>query len=479
MTWALAWKNTRLHLRKRLPVGLFLITAMALLFIGNSVFSNTDDGLAATYRDSLTGEMTVSARSSDPFTLFGSELPLVGEYFKNPTLPRYLDVVYRVERQLPGAQTLPVVIGGGKLSLDDFDEPAAFFGARFEDYFRFYPSLKVVLGRLPAPGVPGLLINERLYRKIVETLGREPELGERFLFAAVLDSSFVLRELPFEGVYSYPVADQLLDRVVLIDDDTARALNGYYGSSAEVPQGAEDLISKDSIDDLFAEGEDRFVEPQDGISLDEVRDELRTSAQPSAVDQSTWNFLLVRGANSGNPATQARLQAALEKDDLFVQVRDWRDSAGGNARIVWFLQWIFNIGLIFISLVASLIVMNSLSLSVVERTREIGTMRALGADRGLVGRLIGCETIILVAGAGLVGIGVGVVGLGVVSALGGVSIENPLLAALFGSNVYRPRIQWTLVAVHSVLGVILGLVSMVLPILKAMKVAPVQAMARE
>lgn len=479
MTWALAWRNTRLHLRKRLPVGLFLITAMALLFIGNSVFSNTDEGLGATYRDSLTGELTISARSSDPFTLFGSELPLIGEYFKNPLLPRFADLSYRIQRELPEAQTLPVLIGAGKLSLGDFDEPAAFFGARFGDYFRFFPSLKLLRGSLPQPGSPGILINQRLYDRVVNSLGREPELGERFLFAAVLDSSFVLRELPFEGVYAYPVSDQLLDRVVLIDDDTARALNGYYGSSAEVPQGEEDLISKDSLDDLFATSEDLLTEPTDGISLEQVSDELKTSAGPASVDQSSWNFLLVRGGQAATRATQAKVQAALTRDDLMVQVRDWRDSAGGNARVVWFLQWMFNVGLIFISLVASLIVMNSLSLSVVERTREIGTMRALGAERGLVGRLIGYETVILVAGAGLVGIVLGVVVLGIASSLGGIPIDNPLLAALFGSNLYKPRVQVNLVLIHAGLGVALGLVSMILPILKATKVAPVQAMARE
>lgn len=480
MTFLLAWKNTRLHFRKRLPIALFLIVAMALMFLGNSVFSNTDAGLSQTYRNSLSGDLTVSATSQDGFTLFGSELPLIGEYFKNPTLPSYDDVLYRVSRELPTAQVLPVLIGAGELSLGKFKSVAPFFGARLEDYMNFFPGLKIVEGTPPKPGRPGLFLNSRVFAAVTKALKREPKIGELFLFAAALDNSFVLREVPFEGVFSYPVSDQLLDRVVLIDDDTARALNGYYGSSAVVSDGEADLLAKDNLDDLFSDSTDLVSEPVGGLTIEGVNEELKSGrGDGPTIDQTTWNFLLLKDETLNLGTGQERLQSALDQDRLSVQVRNWRDSAGGNARIVWFLQWIFNAGLVFVSLVASLIVMNSLSLSVAERTREIGTMRALGSPRSQIAQLIGYETLVLVTGSGLIGIFFGTGLLFVAGFLGGIPLDNPLLASLFGSHKYIPVVSWVLVGWHCVLGLGLGLLSMVVPILRALKVTPVQAMARE
>jgi len=221
------------------------------------------------------------------------------------------------------------------------------------------------------------------------------------------------------------------------------------------------------------------AKPGEGLTPDLLAREQASSGPGATVDPKSWNFLLLKGDLGPDVAAQASLQAAVDRDRIPVEVRNWRDSAGGNARIVWFLQWIFNVGLVFISLVASLIVMNSLALSVAERIREIGTMRALGAPRSRIGRLIGYETVILVSGAGLAGIALGAMLLGLAALSGGVAVTNPLLASLFGSERYVPMVPWPLVVTHAVLGLGLGVVSMVLPVLRALRVAPVQAMARE
>jgi putative ABC transport system permease protein len=173
------------------------------------------------------------------------------------------------------------------------------------------------------------------------------------------------------------------------------------------------------------------------------------------------------------------LTEALKTAAAPVQIRDWRDTAGGNAKIVWFIQWIFNLGLVFISLVAGLIVMNSMSLAVAERTSEIGTMRSLGASRVWVARLVSWETIVLVTGAGVVGLLAGavlIVGLG---SVGGLAVENPFLATLLGTNRYSPTLSLPLMFEHVLLSLALGALATILPVRKALQVSPLQAMARE
>jgi ABC-type antimicrobial peptide transport system permease subunit len=208
-----------------------------------------------------------------------------------------------------------------------------------------------------------------------------------------------------------------------------------------------------------------------------VTKDLAEHSQAPVEDPKTWNFLLISTPNPVKAA--AILEEALKAASSPLQVRDWRDTAGGNAKIVWFIQLLFNLGLVFVSLIAGLIVMNSMSLAVAERSQEIGTLRSLGASRAFVGKLISYETVILVAGAGILGVAAGVFVILGLHLRGGVSVSNPFLATLLGTNRYSPSLSWVLVAEHFALSFALGLVATILPVKRALQVSPRQAMARE
>jgi len=475
MTFFLALKNTRLYFRKRLPLALFLAATLALLFLGNTVFSGTDAGMARTFQTSLTADLSVSSASDDPFTLFGSELPLLGEFFKMPVILEYDQVLASAQQALPDAQFQPLVVGAAKITRLGFSSPAPLFAADLQDYLRFFPSLKVIMGKAPEPGQPALFLNEKMYAQAAANLGRPPELGEPFLLASAQDNSFALRETPLAGVFSYPVYDPLLENVALVDVGTGRALAGYFITQAT--DTAEASVDAASIDDLFAEAADSKAPTNEGISFQKVTQDLALEGQAPVEDPKTWNFLLVRTPRQA--LSLATLTNALKNSPAPLQVRDWRDTAGGNAKIVWFIQLLFNLGLVFISLVAGLIVMNSMSLAVAERTREIGTMRSLGAAQGWIGRLISFETVILVTGAGVFGVLAGALLVALVGLFGGIPIDNPFLAGLLGTSRYVPTLSLSLMLQHVLLSLLLGAFATILPVSRAFKVTPLQAMARE
>jgi len=476
MTFLLALKNTRLYFLKRLPLALFLAATLALLFLGNTVFSGTDMGLSRAFQTSLTADLSISAASEDPFTLFGSELPLLGEFFKMPLILDYDKVLTTVQSALPDATLEPVVVGAAKVTVGGFSAPAPLFAVNIGEYLAFFPSLKVLLGKPPEPGQPALFLNEKMYDKATQALGRPPVLGEKFLLASAQDNSFALRETPLAGVFSYPVYDPLLENVALVDVGTGRALAGYFITQAASGQG-DQSVDTGNVDDLFAGATDTKAPTTGGITFEKVTQSLATEGKTPVQDPKTWNFLLIRTKHAAEASLV--LSDALKASSSPLQVRDWRDTAGGNAKIVWFIQMLFNVGLVFISLVAGLIVMNSMSLAVAERTREIGTMRSLGASKVQVARLVSYETIFLVGGAGLAGVLLGILVIVFVGALGGVSISNPFLATLLGTNHYSPSLSWFLMTEHVGLSFALGAFATVLPVSKALKVTPLQAMARE
>lgn len=78
-----------------------------------------------------------------------------------------------------------------------------------------------------------------------------------------------------------------------------------------------------------------------------------------------------------------------------------------------FLMNIFNgiavVIMIVLSLIVSFIVSGSVTMSILERTREIGTMRAGGIEKKQVFGLFYSETVIMLAGGGLMGLSLGLI----------------------------------------------------------------------
>ena len=71
------------------------------------------------------------------------------------------------------------------------------------------------------------------------------------------------------------------------------------------------------------------------------------------------------------------------------QVRNWRGTAGAFALYVYLLQIAMYAGLFMVGGIVLILTINSLVMSVFERTSEIGTMRALGAQLASSG---GCSS---------------------------------------------------------------------------------------
>ena len=113
-------------------------------------------------------------------------------------------------------------------------------------------------------------------------------------------------------------------------------------------------------------------------------------------------------------------------------------------------------------------IVNTLTMSVIERTREIGVLRALGASRWQVRRSIADESLVIGLIGALLGIAVGG-GLGY-ALLQGLSSGIPGVE-------YRPPVP-TMVAV-AIAGVLLGLLASILPARRAARLDVIKAVSYE
>jgi putative ABC transport system permease protein len=154
------------------------------------------------------------------------------------------------------------------------------------------------------------------------------------------------------------------------------------------------------------------------------------------------------------------------------------DSAMPDSGIYLGIQLILNIFIIILSIVAVIIIMNTLVVSVMERTSEIGTMRALGAVKSFVVKIFITETTFITLFFGALGFTAGLL---IIALLHGIGIPTAgnFLNFLGGGLVIRPYIGWGPVLITGILMGTIGLLSWIFPVFMALKVTPLKAIATE
>jgi putative ABC transport system permease protein len=113
-------------------------------------------------------------------------------------------------------------------------------------------------------------------------------------------------------------------------------------------------------------------------------------------------------------------------------------------------------------------IVNTLTMSVIERTREIGVLRALGSSRWQVRRQVAVESLVIGLIGALLGIAVGT-GLGY-ALLKGLSSGIPGVE-------YRPPLSVMLLV--GLAGVVLGLIASILPARRAARLDVIRAISYE
>lgn len=129
-------------------------------------------------------------------------------------------------------------------------------------------------------------------------------------------------------------------------------------------------------------------------------------AAPGAVTRLEVHLSPSRGVPTDTliEETKARAAAVLGPD---VRVQTWREAAPDMAAMLDMMDPGMTIFACLIFVLAGLLVVNTIYLSLVERTREFGVMIALGADRWRVMRMVLAESLVLVLAGTAAGLLVG------------------------------------------------------------------------
>ena len=223
-------------------------------------------------------------------------------------------------------------------------------------------------------------------------------------------------------------------------------------------------------DDMFTELEARLYEmaPQIDATLDSVLDTLDDAekAKPASINFYAIDF---ESKDKIEEFISAYNDSVEEEDKLkYADVMGMLMSS--VTTIIEAVTYVL-IAFVSISLIVSSIMIGVITLiSVQERTKEIGILRAIGASKRNVSRMFNAETMIIGFASGLIGV--------LVTYLLCIPV-NLILNALTGIEMLKAVLPWPAAIILVVISVVLTLISGIIPSRSAAKKDPVVALRTE
>jgi len=273
------------------------------------------------------------------------------------------------------------------------------------------------------------------------------------------------------------------DEVVSGLDDTGAAVSMFSMKSVEgdlVPGANELILDKQSADDRgLSVGSTVTVQFPKGhsgqytVSGIYERSALATGIifGPETVTSAFTEPGPIQAYIGLTPGTdEAAVKSQVERalqDDPELTVITVDDLVAQQAQIFRFVLIFVQLLLGLAMIIAVLGIINTLALSMTERTRELGLLRAVGMKRGQVMWMVTVESVVISVFGALLGIAVGA-GLGT-------AVFQALRSEGFGELAF----PWLLMAGYVVASILVGLVAGLIPAIRAARQDVLQAIAYE
>jgi len=255
--------------------------------------------------------------------------------------------------------------------------------------------------------------------------------------------------------------NSIRDEVNTEDVDRENAEDALFGGGDSL----EDAIEDDTFDALDSNEGERFA---------------HTMTDTTFNSEDIDNGLAIHAAiiledNVDQLQAQEAIAAAISLNNLGLKVVGWEEASGLIGQFIVVLRVVLYIAIFIIFLVALVIINNSMVMATLERVTEIGTMRAIGAQRSFIMKLFLLEIIVLGIIAGIFGSGLGFIA---IQWLGEVGIPAPSRQLIFLFS--GPRLYPTIELEHILIGLAVvltvSLISTLYPARIATRIEPITAM---
>jgi putative ABC transport system permease protein len=403
-------------------IGSLVALGSFLIVFGTIFASSAAEASKASIIDNFTGDFIVySERSKDlpsPFA-FNTPLPRIRDAEAVKSVLRALP---EVEAIAPFAQNfglMQVDRGGKKLDL-----PFIFYAVEPDTYKSVFSQVSAKghaffgltgaasgVGSMPENGV---MISEYQNEQYFKNYGVTLTADETVTLLGITEGGVNTERSRLIGTFVPGHFTSVFNYINFMDAGTYSRLYNYSGV-ASLPASYDKGLAAAGGDETAIFG----LASDPGLATLDV-----SKLQSESLSGATMIAVKLKDHGSA-PAIMAKLAAMPE---LAIKTARWDLASGFYAQIAASLQAFIFLATGLVFLVVALIFMNTLIISVTERTAEIGTMRAIGSEKSFISWLFISEALVLNLSAAFVGMaGAGIL----LAALGKGGIQLPELVSQF------------------------------------------------
>ena len=512
LIFKIAFRNILRHKGKSGVIGTILFIGAMVMTLGNGVITGTREGIDRNLIGKVVGNITVlSARQTEDQILGIKPMKIIGNYEgANAVLEaqKYIDSFLPITRGLAVALNLST-------TYNDSSEPevAVLFGVDFQKYQAvFEDNVEIVEGEPLKQGEKGFLLNIKGREAIYDmqnvwiipqgyplakqnltpeaaTNGDTLQTRDNMVLLGMGDGDVASDiRLSVKGVFKFKNLNEVLHLLNLVDLESFRECFGYVTDAdkqVELSPTDQRLLnaSEENLEDLFS-GQPLSETQKPDASTDDLRrlrkpDSVKTGTPH--LDAGAYNIVMVK-LKKGYPLDKAvdALNAAFHQAGVDSDVRavSWEKSFGYLADMILFFRIALSMLVNFIFFVAVVVIMNTLSMAAVERTYEVGMMRAIGAGKGFIGKVFFTETALLALVFGGLGMAAGV-GIVKLMAMMNIPATGEVMTLVFGGDTFCPIVDANGIVTGAGQIAIVALISMVYPLILISRITPLDAINRD
>ncbi len=161
--------------------------------------------------------------------------------------------------------------------------------------------------------------------------------------------------------------------------------------------------------------------------------------------------------------------------EYYFKAISYQNSSGNIGAFVALIGMVISIVILIVQVISIIIITNSILMGVIQRTNEIGTMRAIGAHKNYIFRLIITENSILSFVSSLIGTSLAALFIVILGNLG-IKANNAIEGMIYGGRVLYPQTNIVLGIISVLIVVFVTFLATLYPVKIATKVSPLEAM---
>lgn len=467
ITLTIALRNLLRKKNRMIMIGLLVFLGTMVIILGETFSLSAQFYSKASIINYFTGDLILFSEKSkekpSPFS-FTTPLPVIEQPH---TLEAWLDTNPLVNSYVSIAQNY------GLLSIVKNDKktevPFIFYAVNPARYKTTFPNISVVKGTFftddSGNAVDGVVLSDFQRTIYSKNYSVDFSPGDRVTLLSLTDGGSVnAYPSKIAGIYEPRFYKNVFNYINFLDITSYSRLYNFTGvDTASLPQSFNEALAFGSDEDIFG-----LANKKDFGNIDT---KLLVSRELTG-----YTMIAIKLKKSDSAA---EFIAGLNRAGFGVKAANWKEASGLFASVAVIIQSIIYGATFLIFLIVVFILMNTLIIGVLERTGEIGTLRAIGGEKGFITAMFLWESAILNGIAVLLGIIVSFALIVLSKNSGGVTLPDVLAQYLVGGGALpilisvRPFIEAVVVVL------IVSLVATIYPISVATKISPLKAMSNK